>query len=146
METRSMPHMTALGIKSRARALYFSCPAIRTFPRIFTCAAGTVSASYEVWARALGKPGGSVTITTCATDPTTGEVLCSAESTLNSLTRKSGKQTFTNVTNELTSIVVSFDGGSRYQRMALFSGGFYDFFWQYANSGLRLLQLRFYLL
>src|SRR5207245_5422586 len=94
----------------------------------------------------LGKPGGSVTITTCATDPTTGEVLCSAESTLNSLTRKSGKQTFTNVTNDLTSIVVSFDGGSTYQRMALFSGGFYDFFWQYANSGLRLLQLRFYLL
>src|SRR5439155_21514931 len=34
------------------------------------CADGTVSAAYNVWGRALGTPGGSVTITTCATDDT----------------------------------------------------------------------------
>jgi hypothetical protein len=134
------------GNQIQSQGAVFQLPCNTNIPADITCVDGTVSASYQVWARALGKPGGSVTITTCATDPTTGEVLCSAESTLNSLTRKSGKQTFTNVTNELTSIVVSFDGGSTYQRVALFSGGFYDFFWQYANSGLRLLQLRFYLL
>jgi hypothetical protein len=50
----------------------------------------------------------------------------------------------TNVTNELTSIVISFDGGLTFQRVALFSGGLQGFFWQYANKGLRLLQLRFY--
>jgi len=60
------------------------------------------------------------------------------------LVRGKGKQTFTDVTNQLTSIVVSFDGGLTYQRVALFAGGLQDFFWQYANSGLRLLQLRFY--
>jgi YceI-like domain len=100
-----------------------------------------VQASYQVWGRALGQPGGSVTVTTYAIDPSTGEVVCSAESTLSSFVRHSGKQTFTNVTNELTSIVVSFDGGLTYQRVALFSGGLQDFLWQYANKGLRLLHL-----
>ena len=77
-------------------------------------------------------------------DPTIGEVVCSTENTLDVFTRKSGKQTFTNVTNELTSAMVSLDGGLTYQRVALFSGGLQDFYWQYANKGLRLLQLRFY--
>ena len=71
-------------------------------------------------------------------------MVCSTENTLNVFDRKSGKQTFTNVTNQLTSIVVSFDGGLTYQRVALFSGTLQGFFWQYANKGLRLLQLRFY--
>ena len=122
----------------------FQLPCNTNIPADITCADGTAQASYSVWARALGQPGGSVTITTCATDPTTLEVVCSAESTLDSLARHAGKQTFTNVTNELTSMVVSFDGGLTYQRVALFSGGLQDFFWQYANKGLRLLQLRFY--
>src|SRR5438093_4661868 len=132
------------GNQIQAQGAVFQLPCNTNIPADITCAAGTVSASYEVWARALGKPGGSVTVTTCATDPTTGEVVCSSENVM--LVRGKGKQTFTNVTNELTSIYASFDGGLTYQRVALFSGGFYDFFWQYANSGLRLLQLRFYLL
>ena len=122
----------------------FQLPCNTNIPADITCAEGTTQASYSVWARALGTPGGSVTITTCATDPTTLEVVCSAESTLDSLARHAGKQTFTNVTNQLTSMVVSFDGGLTYQRVALFSGGLQDFFWQYANKGLKLLQLRFY--
>ncbi len=132
------------GNQIQSQGAVFQLPCNTNIPADITCAAGTVSASYEVWARALGKPGGSVTVTTCATDPTTGEVVCSSENVM--LVRGKGKQTFTNVTNELTSIYASFDGGLTYQRVALFSGGFYDFFWQYANSGLRLLQLRFYLL
>ena len=134
------------GNQVQGQGAVFQLPCNTNVPADITCAAGTTTASYQVWGRALGQPGGSVTVTTCATDPTTGEVVCSAESTLNVFTRKSGKQTFTNVTNELTSIVVSFDGGLTYQRVALFSGGLQDFFWQYANKGLRLLQLRFYLL
>ena len=122
----------------------FQLPCNTNVPADITCAVGTTSAAYQVWGRALGQPGGSAIVTTCATDPTTNEVVCSTENTLNVFARKSGKQTFTNVTNELTSIVVSFDGGLTYQRVALFSGGLQGFFWQYANQGLRLLQLRFY--
>ena len=64
---------------------------------------GTVSASYTVWARALGQPGGSAVITTCGTDET-GAVVCSSSNTLNVLTRHPGKESFTNVTNELTTL------------------------------------------
>jgi hypothetical protein len=133
------------GKQVQSQGAVFQLPCNTNIPADITCADGTVQASYQVWGRALGKPGGSAIVTTCATDPTTLEVVCSAESTLNSFVRNPGKQAFTNVTNELTSIVVSFDGGATYQRVALFSGGLQDFFWQYANSGLRLLQLRFYL-
>jgi len=130
------------GNQIKGQGAVFQLPCNTNVPADITCVAGTVSASYEVWARALGKPGGSATITTCATDPTTTEVVCSTENVM--LVRGKGKQTFTDVTNLLTSIVVSFDGGLTYQRVALFAGGLQDFFWQYANSGLRLLQLRFY--
>lgn len=132
------------GTQVQSQGAVFQLPCNTNIPSDITCADGTTQASYSVWGRALGQPGGSAIVTTCATDPTTGEVVCSAESTLNSFVRNSGKQTFQNVTNELTSMVVSFDGGLTYQRVALFSGGLQDFFWQYANSGLRLLQLRFY--
>ena len=142
---RSTRRMTVLEPRSRARGAVFQLPCNTNVPADITCAVGTTSASYTVWGRALGKPGGSTTVTTCATiDPTTGEVVCSTENTLDVFTRKSGKQTFTNVTNELTSAMVSLDGGLTYQRVALFSGGLQDFYWQYANKGLRLLQLRFY--
>jgi hypothetical protein len=130
------------GSQIKGQGAVFQLPCNTNVPADITCVAGTVSASYEVWARALGKQGGSATITTCATDPTTTEVVCSTENVV--LVRGKGKQTFTDVTNQLTSIVVSFDGGLTYQRVALFAGGLQDFFWQYANSGLRLLQLRFY--
>jgi hypothetical protein len=133
------------GTQVQSQGAVFQLPCNTNVPADITCAVGTTSASYTVWGRALGKPGGSTTVTTCATiDPTTGEVVCSTENTLDVFTRKSGKQTFTNVTSELTSAIVSLDGGLTYQRVALFSGGLQDFYWQYANKGLRLLQLRFY--
>ena len=91
----------------------------------------------------MGKPGGAATITTCATDPTTGEEVCSTENAV--LVRNKGKQTFTNVTNELTSLVADIDGDGLTERVSLFSGGLEDWMWQYANKGLRLAQLRFYL-
>jgi hypothetical protein len=101
-----------------------------------------------VWARALGKPGGSATTTTCAT--VQGELLCSMENTV--LTRNKGKSSFTDVTNELTSLLVNYcteyvdDECTTYTltRVALFAGDTEDWFWNYANNGLRLAQLRFY--
>jgi hypothetical protein len=69
--------------------------------------------------------------------------VCSTENVV--LVRTKGKQTFTNVTNELTSLVADIDGDGLDDRVALFSGGLEDWVWQYENHGLRLAQLRFYL-
>jgi len=107
--------------------------------------------SYAVFARALGQPGGSAAITTCATDKTTGEVVCSTENTVDVLTRKNGQPLFQNVTQELTSLVACVDTNPDpaitdivCTRYALFRDEFSDFYWQYDNNGLRLAQLRFY--
>jgi hypothetical protein len=111
-------------------------------------------ANYQVWARALGKLDGSLTMTTCATvqGDSGDELECSLESAV--LTRTRGQQYFADVTDELTSLVVyvcvDWDATEEVcldtdvVRFALFSGGTYDWFWNYANDGLRLAQLRFY--
>ena len=98
--------------------------------------------NYQVFARALGKPGGASTLTTCATDPTTGEELCSADSL--SLTRTSGRQRFQNVSKELLFVSVDLDGDGVDEQVSLFDDALQDFFWQVDNNGLRLAQLRFY--
>jgi hypothetical protein len=113
---------------------------------LFPCEGEDPQLAYEVWARALGAPGGQAVITTCATDAETGEEVCSTENVL--LVRKKGKSTFTNVTQELTSLVGCVSDpasdGVICGRFALFRNEFVDWFWQYANSGLRLAQIRFY--
>lgn len=106
------------------------------------------TASYQVWARALGTPGGSATATTCAT--VQGELQCSLENVV--MSRTTGKSTFTDVTNEMTSLLVNYcmeyvDGvcdSYVLTRVALFAGDTQDWFWNYDNNGLRLAQLRFY--
>ena len=97
---------------------------------------------YSVFARALGKPGGQSTTTTCATDPTTGEDYCSTESMV--MIRKKGKSTFSNVSRELLYIYADLDGDGTVERMPLFDDRLEDYFWSYDNNGLKLLQLRFY--
>ncbi len=99
-----------------------------------TCTSGT-SQAYTIWARALGKPGGQAIVTTCATD-LTNTVVCSTSSEV--LVRGSGKQTFKNVTTALTTINTTLG------TISLFQTGFLNFFWQYDNFGLKLLQVRFY--
>src|SRR5213083_322641 len=109
--------------------------------------------SYTVWARALGKPGGSSKITTCATNialtgTDAGVTICS---TLNEVfVRGTGKSNFRNVTTALTTITldpvadaaaVTACGGTT---VNLFDACLEGFFWQYDNNGLRLLQVRFY--
>jgi hypothetical protein len=97
--------------------------------------------SYSVFARALGKPGGSSKTTTCATDAA-GELWCSAYSMV--LVREKGKSTFTNVSRELLYIYADTDGDGNLERYNLFNSALSDYFWQYDNSGLKLAQLRFY--
>ncbi|MCM2322000.1 MAG: hypothetical protein NDJ90_01930 [Oligoflexia bacterium] len=98
--------------------------------------------TYSVYARALGKPGGSSTMTTCATDPLTGELYCS----LNQLVsfRSGGKESFTNVSRSLLYVYADINADGVVDRVPLFSDLLQDYYWQYDNQGLKLLQLRFY--
>jgi hypothetical protein len=117
-----------------------------------------VATTWTVWARALGKPGGHADMTTCATvnvtvvDPVTGistilpEVLCSLDTTL-SLTRTKNAK-FQNVTSNLLSVTLSTTQLGLTlcptATVALFDPCLQNFFWNYDNNGLKLLQLRFY--
>ena len=122
-----------------------------------------VSANWTVWGRALGTPGGKANMTTCATtaglDGILGtaddEVICSM-STL-SLNRTKGKQTFTNVSADLLFITLAVDPTTNASlatclgvtststvMVSLFNGCLQNYFWNYDNHGLKLLQLRFY--
>jgi hypothetical protein len=97
---------------------------------------------YTIWARALGKPGGNATMTTCATDPLTGEVVCSTLNVL--LARKAGQSKFADVTKQLTTMTYVDPTTGQTVTASLFDATLQDYFWNYQNSGLRLAQLRFY--
>lgn len=97
---------------------------------------------YSVYARALGKPGGSSTMTPCATEVINGEELCSTQSVVS--VRGTGKSSFSNVSSELLYVHVDVDGDGDIDRVPLFDDRMRDYFWSYDNRGLKLLQLRFY--
>lgn len=103
---------------------------------------GDGSTSYSVFARALGKPGGSARIVTCATDPLTLEEVCSTLSTVQ--VSKAGRREFENVSGALLYIYADLDGDGKPERYSLFDDALQDYFWSYDNTGLKLLQLRFY--
>lgn len=98
--------------------------------------------AYSVFARALGKPGGSARVTTCAIDTVTGEEVCSNLSLVS--VRSKGKSSFTNVSKELLYIYADLDGDGVDERVPLFDDRLEDYFWEYDNAGLKVLQLRFY--
>jgi hypothetical protein len=102
--------------------------------------------TYTVWARPGGKPGGSARMTTCVDDPDYDDLICSTQSVI--AIRERGRRKFENVTEELTTIQLV-DGsepalacGST--SVSLFDPCLEDYLWAYDNSGLKLLQLRFY--
>ncbi len=97
---------------------------------------------YSVWARALGKPGGKSTTTTCATDPVTGETWCSVYSMV--LVREKGKSSFTDVSRELLYIYADLNLDGVPERYNLFNDALQDYYWAYDNNGMKLVQLRFY--
>ena len=97
--------------------------------------------TYSVYARALGKPGGSSKTTTCATD-SDGTTWCSVYSAV--AVREGGRTRFTNVSRELLYLYADTDGDGTLERYNLFNDSLQDYYWQYDNSGLKLLQLRFY--
>ena len=97
-------------------------------------------ASYEVWARVVGTPGGNGTITTCAFDATTLTEVCNTDQVL--MRNKPNK--FTDITKTLTTLVGA-TGPAGVGNYPLFASGFSGFFWDYDNNGNKVLQLRFYL-
>ena len=97
---------------------------------------------YSVFARALGKPGGSATITTCATEPATEDEYCSVYSSV--MIRNKGKSTFSDVSKELLYIYADIDGNGNLERYPLFDEALEGYYWDYDNKGLKLVQLRFY--
>ena len=122
-----------------------------------------VSTTWTVWARALGKPGGKSSTTTCATTAGADGILGTADDevicSLNTLTlqRNKGKSTFTNVSSDLLFITVTVDPLANAAlatclgvttvtdvTVPLFNGCLQSYFWNYDNQGLKLLQLRFY--
>jgi hypothetical protein len=127
----------------------FQLPCNSNVSTVTGCALGIPTLSYEVWGRALGKPGGSVNMTTCGTgiDPITllPVLVCSTGNTVE-FQRKKGKSPFDDVTKELTTVNACFtvDGVETCTLISLFDLMLQDYFWQYDNKGLRLLQLRFY--
>ena len=95
---------------------------------------------YSVFARALGKPGGSVRITTCGVDAD-GTEICSNESTV--LVRNGGRSKFENVSRDLLFVFADIDGDGVVDRVPLFDDSLEGFLWDVDNTGLRLAQLRF---
>jgi len=122
-----------------------------------------VSTTWTVWARALGKPGGSANMTTCATitvtDPITGAVTQEVDCSLATLTipPRTKNSKFSNVSSDLLFISIAVDPTTNADlagclgvttattvTVPLFNGCLQNFFWNYQNNGLKLLQLRFY--
>jgi len=101
----------------------------------------TEEGCYQVYARALGKPGGSANMYACAYDETTGEDYCFTGDiiTIERPFNKNGPSKFVSITRQLTTISVPDIGD-----FAIFSNTSYDYFWNYDNNGLKHAQLRFY--
>jgi len=121
---------------------------------------------YSVYIRALGSPKGlpEATITTCGerctewdlTDPlnpvcVTWERVCSLESV--DLQRTKGKQIFQDVSKELLTMCICVDWDLTdplnpvcldYDRIYIFDPMFENYLWEYDNSGLKHVQMRFY--
>jgi len=104
--------------------------------------ANSGTTTYSVWARALGKPGGSASMQTCATDIATGELYCSVYASV--MMRNKGGSQFSDVSRELLYVYADLDGDGKTERYPLFSDAMQDYFWQYSNDKLRVAQLRFY--
>ena len=117
--------------------------------------------SYSVWARAHG-PGGSATLTTCANETVTSsggtqDVWCGSNGI--TLYAKGNAKKAVDITDNLLHMTITVDGttdpalatclgtsptGTQTLNVFLFDNCFENYFWNYDNNGLKLLELRFY--
>lgn len=110
------------------------------------------NSAYSVWARAVGTPGGSADMYTCAYDPVAQDTLCS-EAILEMKRTKGKVGSFGDVSKYLLYMYVCQTWGTdgegndvctRAVPVNIFDAAYQDYFWQYDNNGLKVLQLRFY--
>lgn len=101
----------------------------------------TTDAVYRIFVRALGKPGGSANMTSGFIDEL-GNEWYSLENV--TLTRNKGQSKFSDKTLELTTIFIDFDGDDAAERYYIFDNELWQYFWDYDNNGLKLLQIRIY--
>jgi hypothetical protein len=109
-----------------------------------------VSANWSVYARAVGTPGGKARITTCAEYAYDGTAIDISLCDYIDISRvKQGK--FVNVSKDLLFVTLNADLLDAYGNVVLRAGSYplfderlLNYFWQYDNNGLKVLQLRFY--
>jgi hypothetical protein len=123
----------------------------------------TGTTTYSVYARPLGKPNGKAKMTTGAIDPGPDGILGTDDDVtvysvcVLELERTKGHQKFENVTEELLYIYAyiltgpgpdgvygTADDVYEFMRIPLFDDALQDYFWEYNNNGLKIVQLRFY--
>lgn len=96
--------------------------------------------SYRIYVRALGKPGGNATMTTCLEDED-GE-WCSTENVY--VARVAGQSPSMDVSQSLLTVCQDRDGDGLAEREQIFDDENAEYFWKYQNSGLRHAQLKFF--
>jgi hypothetical protein len=99
---------------------------------------------YQIYVRALGKPGGKANITSGFLDELGTQWLSVENVTLERT--KNGPPKFSEKTLELTTIYVDItdDGVDNPVRYRLFDNELWQYFWDYDNHGLKLCQIRIY--
>jgi len=116
---------------------------------------------YKIYARAHGKPGGNATITTCADETGLGfdgtdDIWCGSNG-INMVAK--GGQKATEITDNLLRLTITVDEttdpglaaclgdnqvGAEVETVYLFDNCLENYFWNYDNNGLKLLEVRFY--
>ena len=122
---------------------------------------GDGTTSYQVYARALGKPGGKATLQSCYEDDLGTWCAVDFEGGVDPVTlerTKGGVAKFSNVSRDLLYVdyCTAWDAGADLvagteddvctdvEQIALFSDALLSYYWSYGNEGLKLVQLRFY--
>ena len=122
---------------------------------------GDGTTTYQVYVRALGKPGGKATLQSCYEDVLGTWCALDFEGGVEPVTlqrTKGGVAKFSNVSKDLLYVdhCAAWDAGADLlpgtvddvctdvEQIALFSDALLSYYWSYGNEGLKLVQLRFY--
>lgn len=122
---------------------------------------GDGTTTYQVYVRALGKPGGKATLQSCYEDALGTWCAVDFDGGVEPVTlqrTKGGAAKFVNVSKDLLYVdyCAAWDAGADLlpgteddvctdvEQVALFSNTLLSYYWSYSNEGLKLVQLRFY--
>jgi hypothetical protein len=94
---------------------------------------------YSVWIKASGKLSEDSQTASCAKDSPTGEVYCSAYSLIS--IKNGGIE---DASSLLLTLYSDPDGDGVLERYPLFDDALKDYFWEYDNNNLKILQMRLY--